>query len=92
MYAQLETTTTGLFIAPATETSSFCFSERRDGGERQRRKMTTQGEALSLVVQNLRPGTFPGQEKMKLFDENLKKIFLVRAKTSLILGLRALAG
>ena len=32
------------------------FLDRRDGGERQRRKMTAQGEAVSLIVQNLRPG------------------------------------
>ena len=32
------------------------FSDQRDQGEKQRRKMTASGDAISLVVQNLRPG------------------------------------
>ena len=31
--------------------------DQRDQGEKQRRKMTASGDAVSLVVQNLRPGT-----------------------------------
>ena len=43
-------------ILPVIELVPFLFLDRRDGGERQRRKMTAQGEAVSLIVQNLRPG------------------------------------
>ena len=32
------------------------FSDQRDQGEKQRRKMTASGDAINLVVQNLRPG------------------------------------
>ena len=34
------------------------FPDRRDQGDRQRRKMTAPGDATSLVVLNLRPGTY----------------------------------
>ena len=34
------------------------FSDRRDQGDRQRRKMTAPGDANSLVVLNLRPGNY----------------------------------
>ena len=33
------------------------LSDHRDSGEVERRKMTAAGDSLSLVVQNLRPGT-----------------------------------
>ena len=35
----------------------FSLSDDRDSGEVERRKMTAPGDSLSLVVQNLRPGT-----------------------------------
>ena len=33
------------------------FPDDRDSGEVERRKMTAPGDSVSLVVQNLRPGT-----------------------------------
>ncbi len=61
------------------------FSDRRDGGERQRRKMTAQGEAVSLVVQNLRPGVhllmseplIVGQNKLERCSMKSLKGFLL---------------
>ena len=41
--------------------------DRRDQGDRQRRKMTAPGDANSLVVQNLRPGT---RYKFRVAAEN----------------------
>ncbi len=43
------------------------ISDRRDQGDRQRRKMTAPGDANSLVVQNLRPGT---RYKFRVAAEN----------------------
>ena len=46
------------FIRPDTcDAPLLVFSDQRDQGEKQRRKMTASGDAISLVVQNLRPGT-----------------------------------
>ncbi len=39
------------------------LSDRRDSGEIERRKMTAPGDALSLVVQNLRPGEYIRKER-----------------------------
>ena len=45
------------FIRPESCNVPFLlFSDQRDQGEKQRRKMTASGDAISLVVQNLRPG------------------------------------
>lgn len=41
--------------------------DRRDQGERQRRKMTAPGDAVNLIVQNLRPGT---RYKFRVSAEN----------------------
>ena len=41
--------------------------DRRDQGDRQRRKMTAPGDATSLIVQNLRPGT---RYKFRVAAEN----------------------
>jgi hypothetical protein len=50
----------------ALNLSQFLFLDRRDGGERQRRKMTAQGEAVSLIVQNLRPGKKERKKQARL--------------------------
>ena len=42
--------------------SIHLFLDQRDQGEKQRRKMTASGDAISLVVQNLRPG----KQKIKI--------------------------
>ena len=45
------------FIRPDTcDAPLLVFSDQRDQGEKQRRKMTASGDAINLVVQNLRPG------------------------------------
>ena len=41
--------------------------DRRDAGDRQRRKMTAPGDSNSLMVQNLRPGT---RYKFRVAAEN----------------------
>lgn len=43
------------------------LADRRDSGEKELRKMTAPGEAVSLIVQNLRPGT---RYMFKVFAEN----------------------
>ena len=55
-----------VFLAQLTDPSNtykypifsllFRIADRRDQGDRQRRKMTAPGDATSLVIQNLRPG------------------------------------